>query len=138
MEQYENNYLNDRYKFIYKETINNKYILTKQIGFGSYSNVFSCVLKDNLVNKYAMKILRNNKLIKTSGENELTLLKKLKHPNIMKIHENFTYKNFLIIVMPHNKNLYNFCKSQLYINHYDTCTILMKIASGLDYLKKIV
>lgn len=137
MEQYENNYINDRYKFLYKETINDKYTLTKQIGFGSYSNVFSCVLKNNLINKYAMKILRNNKMMKTSGQNELTLLKKLKHPNIMKIHDNFTYKNFLVIVMPHyNKNLYQFCKAQLYINHYDTCAILMKIANGLDYLKK--
>ena len=138
MEKYENNITNDRYIFKHKEIINDKYVIHKKIGLGSYSNVFLCTsITNNNINNYAIKILRNNKVMKYSGHNELSILKKLKHPNIIKIQDNFVYDSFFMIVMPYYKqNLYQYCKQQLYINHYDTCAILLKITHGLDYLKK--
>ena len=33
-------------------------------------------------------------------------------------------------------NLYQYIRKQIYINHHDTCIILSKICSGLDYLKR--
>jgi serine/threonine protein kinase len=137
MEKYEFNTINDRYIFTHKETINEKYIIQKKIGLGSYSNVFLCMAKNNNINTYAVKILRNNRIMKYSGHNELNILKKLKHPNVMRIIDNFVYDSFFMIVMPYySKNLYQFCKQQIYINHYDTCAILLKITHGLDYLKR--
>ena len=129
---------NDRYSFIPNDFINEKYIVEKKLGYGSYSDVYQAYIGKYPTIKYALKINRKSNYIKKSAHNEIELLKKLKHPNILRLQEEFEHNNYTILVFhAYKKNLYEHIKREIYISHYDTCNILLKITSGLEYLKKL-
>ena len=64
----------------------NKYLIMKELGKGSYAEVFLC--KDETTGEeYAMKIMqRPSKSLQDEIE-EIAIMKKLKHPNIIGLHE---------------------------------------------------
>ena len=72
------------------------------LGSGSYGTVIKVSLIKNPKNIRAMKIISKKNIIKgiqhSKFTDEITILKKLDHPNIMKIYESFVDKdNFYII-----------------------------------------
>ena len=118
------------------ETSNNKYNTIKKIGEGTYGEVLHVSSLKKHQN-YALKMSRKKEVYKTKNVKESCILKRLKHNNIIKIIDTINDNgNYGIILPLYKMNLYQYIRKQIYINHYDTCTILSKISCGLDYLKR--
>jgi serine/threonine protein kinase len=64
---------------------------------------------ESLKNIYAMKILYNSFDQKNTFENEILILKKINHENIIKMIDNYTLKDQLFIILElMNKDLYDY------------------------------
>ncbi|KAJ3320146.1 Serine/threonine-protein kinase PRP4 [Boothiomyces sp. JEL0866] len=85
------------YKTIIGEKIHD-YVISSQLGKGVFSTVFKAT-KDNQI--YAIKIQRNNEIIKKAGEKEIKILKQLnqdENNHIVQLVDSFYYKNHLLLV----------------------------------------
>ena len=112
-----------------------KYIRRRKIGSGTFGTVYE---SKNVIfnNKVAMKIIpkdssMDNELIK----NEIDILKKLSHPNIVRIYEFFeTNVNFCLIneFCPEGE-LYNYINNSK-LNEKQLSVIFYQVFSGLNYL----
>ena len=79
------------------------YILERCIGIGAFSEVFLSKMKDDSSKKFAAKKLERSKIEKSELmkylKNEILILKKLNHPNIVKFESiKKTKKHFYIIM----------------------------------------
>jgi CRP-like cAMP-binding protein/tRNA A-37 threonylcarbamoyl transferase component Bud32 len=64
----------------------NKYLIVKELGRGSYAEV--CLAKDEVSGlEYAMKIMARPAKSLANEIEEIAIMKKLKHPNIVMLHE---------------------------------------------------
>jgi len=118
------------------ETTNNKYNTIKKIGEGTYGEVLHVSTSKKHQN-YALKMSRKKEIYKSKNVKETFILKRLKHNNIIKVIDTINdSENYGIILPLYKMNLYQYIRKQIYINHHDTCIILSKISSGLDYLKR--
>ena len=112
-----------------------KYIRGKKIGKGTFGVVYmakSTIFK-NIV---AMKVIKkrenmNNVLIK----NEIDILKKLSHPNIVRIYEFYESKNnfYLINEYCSGGELYNYINHSK-LNEQQLSVLFYQVFSGLCYL----
>ncbi|KAJ3268032.1 hypothetical protein HDV01_003521 [Terramyces sp. JEL0728] len=85
------------YKTIIGEKMND-YVISLQLGKGVFSTVFKATKQGK---QFAIKIQRNNELIKKAGEKEIKILKQLNHlqnNHIVQLHDSFYYKNHLLLV----------------------------------------
>ena len=114
---------------------NDKYIRGKKIGKGTFGTVYE---SKNIIfnNKVAMKIIpkdyhMDNLLIK----NEIDILKKLSHPNIVRIYEFFESKNCFYIINEFcpNGELYNYINNSK-LDEEQLSVIFYQVFSGLKYL----
>eukprot|EP01123_Difflugia_compressa_P012255 TRINITY_DN517_c0_g3_i1.p1 TRINITY_DN517_c0_g3~~TRINITY_DN517_c0_g3_i1.p1 ORF type:complete len:339 (+),score=27.67 TRINITY_DN517_c0_g3_i1:128-1018(+) len=81
---------NDRAIAMIKSTSNQSlqnYDLHQQIGQGSFSNVYMATLKADPTQKYAVKFVSISKDLAYLIQREVDILKKLNHPNIIKLHD---------------------------------------------------
>ena len=110
-----------------------KYKIIKEIGTGSYGNVFQ--IKHKYTN-LAVKIIKNDRNYKKDALKEIQIIKSLNSPYIVKYLSHFNFKDFLCILQKlYHINLYKYTVNELFIKHIDVCTILINISYGLDYLK---
>lgn len=81
----------------------NSYKFTELIGAGSYAAVFKCQhVKFNKV--FAAKVVEMHKIEDESidvSQSELFALKRLNHPNIIKLYDSFNDKGHLFIILQH-------------------------------------
>ena len=111
-----------------------KYKLWEKIGHGTYANVFKGSCHNN--KHYAFKKMDLIKFGQTV-QSELEILKQLKHPNIIRLLDNYRDDlEHVFVFHLYRDNLYNYLRKQLYVQHFETCSILIEICQGLDYLKK--
>jgi calcium-dependent protein kinase len=112
-----------------------KYIRGKKIGSGTFGSVYES--KNIIFNsKVAMKVIQkdyymDNELIK----NEIDILKKLSHPNIVRIYEFFETKNcfYLVNEFCPEGELYNYINNSK-LNEQQLSVIFYQVFSGLNYL----
>jgi len=112
-----------------------KYIRGKKIGKGTFGTVYE---SKNIIfnNKVAMKIIpkdyhMDNLLIK----NEIDILKKLSHPNIVRIYEFYESNNCFYIInefCPEGE-LYDYINNSK-LNEQQLAVIFYQVFSGLKYL----
>ena len=112
-----------------------KYIRGKKIGNGTFGSVYE---SKNIIfnNTVAMKIIpkdyhMDNLLIK----NEIDILKKLSHPNIVRIYEFYESKNCFYIInefCPEGE-LYNYINNST-LTEQQLSVIFYQVFSGLKYL----
>ena len=111
------------------------YLRGEKIGSGSFGTVY---VAKNIVfnNKVAMKIIpkherMDNQLIK----NEIDILKKLSHPNIVRIYEFYETKNnfYLINEFCNEGELYNYVNKSV-LNEQQLSILFYQVFSGLCYL----
>ena len=112
-----------------------KYIRGKKLGSGTFGIVYEAknILFNNIV---AMKVIKkeksmNNLLIK----NEIDILKKLSHPNIVRIYEFYESKNnfYLINEYCDGGELYNYINKST-LNEQQLSVLFYQVFSGLCYL----
>ena len=118
-----------------------KYSIGKIIGHGAQANVRLCKNKCN-GNSYCMKIYNNifiqNKEKKLAIEKEISILKEISHPNIIKFIEKI-YSNhtiYLILECANGITLKSYMKNQLNqrLNEVKTKKIFIQLISALSYL----
>ena len=121
----------------------NDYQIIKKIGTGSFSNVYSAKLINNIDNEksveYAIKVIStrnlNSKVIENI-ENEIDIMVKIKHDNIITLHESIVSKSHLYIVLEYcdGGDLYKYIKKNGKISEMHTKYFFIKIGKGLYFL----
>ena len=112
-----------------------KYIIGKKIGAGSYGTVYEAT---NIIfkSKVAMKMIIKRENMKPEYiKNEIDILKKLSHPNIVKIYEFYESTNcfYLINEFCDQGELYNYINKST-LNEQQLSIIFYQVFSGLCYL----
>ena len=114
------------------------YVRGKSLGKGAYGNVYES-RNPIFNNKVAMKIIDKNKIeldeINDDIKSEINILKKLSHPNIVKIYEFYESDNCFYIINEHCKGgqLYEYLTKNK-LTEVQLCVIFYQVFSGLIYL----
>ena len=112
-----------------------KYLRGKKLGKGTFGSVYECQNKI-FSNKVAMKIIKKNYLMNNSLiKNEIDILKKLSHPNIVKIYEFYELNDCFYIINEFcpNGELYNYINNST-LDEDQLSVIFYQVFSGLKYL----
>ncbi len=117
------------------------YKVEETLGEGSYGKVYK--VKQRTSNKvYAMKLIRKDIESEESNKsflNEIYILRKLDHPNILKIFEFFSdqkYWYFIMDYLPKGDLFTEICNMKYY-DEYLTAKIMKQIFSCISYLNKL-
>ena len=114
------------------------YVRGKSLGKGAYGNVYES-RNPTFNNKVAMKIIDKNKIeldeINDDIKREINILKKLSHPNIVKIYEFYESDNCFYIINEYCKGgqLYEYLTNNK-LTEAQLCVIFYQVFSGLIYL----
>ena len=113
-----------------------KYKILKRLGDGSYGTVYSVVNNQTGIYAAMKKIekLKENEIDDLEIKNEINILKKLDHPNIVKIYEFYdTLTDFYIVTEYCKKGeLYGYIKN--YYSENQLAVLFYQVFSGLSYL----
>ena len=108
-----------------------KYKPTKMLGSGSFGSVYEA---ENSIfqNTVAMKVIK--KLDEQEIRNEIDILKKLSHPNIVKIYEFYISNSHYYIITEFCKEgeLFSYIKNKY--NEHQLAVLFYQVFSGLWYL----
>ena len=112
-----------------------KYIIGNKIGSGSYGTVYEAT---NIIfkSKVAMKmIIKKENMNSVLINNEIDILKKMSHPNIVRIYEFYESVNcfYLINEFCDKGELYNYINRST-LNEQQLAIIFYQVFSGLCYL----
>lgn len=119
-----------------------KYTIIKKLGNGAFSSVFLVKLKYNNKLCALKRLSKNNDTLRLSFKNEISLLTKLNHPNIVPIINYFETKNFCNIILPYAKygTLETLIEKKLNKSvkfmDDDIKKIILEMSKGIDYLHK--
>lgn len=131
----ENNFNRSSFIKRSKGRIEDKYVIEKKIGEGSYGNVFLC--KKKLTSeKFAVKsILKKQMSLKTLNS-EINTLMLCDHPNIIKIFEIFEDKGTCHIVMENCKGgeLFEYILEKKKIAESEAVLLFKQIMTAINYL----
>uniref|UniRef100_A0A8C2Z1E8 Serine/threonine-protein kinase DCLK2 n=1 Tax=Cyclopterus lumpus TaxID=8103 RepID=A0A8C2Z1E8_CYCLU len=124
-------------RFIPASTISEKYKIGKVIGDGNFAVVKECV-EWSTGKEFALKIIDK---AKCSGkehliENEVAVLRKVKHPNIIMLIEEVDTPSELYLVMELVKggDLFDAITSSAKYTERDACVMVYNLAGALKYL----
>jgi serine/threonine-protein kinase ULK/ATG1 len=115
------------------------YKILKKIGKGSFSNVFKAHKLDDENAFYAIKIvsLKNlsNKIIENI-KNEINIMLKINHENIIKLHETITSHKYIYLIMDYcdGGDLYKFIKKHGKLSEEESKKYFLQISKGLHFL----
>lgn len=116
-----------------------KYILEKEIGTGGFAKVFmGSSAKSN--EKFAIKVIKREQAkeldIMSYVENELRIISRLNHPNIVKVYDIIYTDDSILIVMEYmaNGDLQRFIDDNYCFNIEDQVRIALEILEALAYL----
>jgi hypothetical protein len=128
----------------FKEIINlmpdellNNYEICEEIGYGHYAMVRA--VKDiNTGFVFALKIIDLKKCIGKENmiENELAILRRIKHPNIVKLVEEYKSDDYFYLIMEYLKggDLLEALTAQEKYNEKEAAAIIQNLASAVAYL----
>lgn len=120
-------------------SLSNYYIKKKKIGLGSYATVFHGIEKDIGI-EVAIKRIHVTDIHKISPTitKEIDIMKQLKHPNIIKMHEVIYESDFdnINIIMEYASmgSLHDYLKKNKNISEITSKYFMRQIACGLKYL----
>ena len=114
----------------------------KDLGNGSYGSVYKAknLIMDNIVAIKAIEKVEENIVEDTELKNEITILKSLSHPNIVKIYEFFDTTLYYYLVTEYCKKGELFSYITNVYNERQLSILFYQVFSGLCYLheKKII
>mgnify|MGYP002624591045 CR=1 FL=1 len=116
------------------------YLITKELGKGSYATVKLAIHKNNK-NKYAIKIYSRESLLdpqkRNTIKNEINILKQLDNVNVMKLYEDINTPKFLYLVMEYINGISLLETIKKDKNHYfeekRAIKIFIQIVKGISY-----
>jgi tRNA A-37 threonylcarbamoyl transferase component Bud32 len=116
------------------------YLITKELGKGSYASVKLAVHKNNK-NKYAIKIYSRESLLdpqkRNTIKNEINILKQLDNVNVMKLYEDINTPKYLYLVMEYINGISLLETIKKDKNHYfeekRAIKIFIQIVKGISY-----
>jgi len=114
--------------------ISKEYTLGKTIGKGAYGQVRLAIHKATKQTR-AVKILPKSKIDLPALMNEVNILSKLSHPNIMQIYEIFEDKANMYIVSEYCKGgeLFDIIEKKGNFTEKDACKIMKQLMSAICY-----
>ena len=116
------------------------YVFIKEIGEGNFGKVkLSKLISTN--EKYAIKILNKDKLkaqTKTSKINEIEILSKLKHPNIIHVEKILEDKDNYYIIMEYcsEGELFDYIVNQEKLSEIEASIFFYQLIKGVEYIHK--
>jgi len=118
-------------------SLTNKYEIGNLIGTGNFAVVLECKEKKTK-RKFALKVI-NKECCKGKEkmiDNEVRILRCLRHPNIIRLIEDYTYKSriFYIMELVRGGDLFDAIASSTKYTEQDASGILYNLASALEYL----
>eukprot|EP01120_Amphizonella_sp_Union-15-10_P007059 TRINITY_DN2347_c0_g2_i5.p1 TRINITY_DN2347_c0_g2~~TRINITY_DN2347_c0_g2_i5.p1 ORF type:complete len:295 (+),score=68.61 TRINITY_DN2347_c0_g2_i5:66-950(+) len=116
--------------------IEKSYLLGKKIGRGRFSTVVEATSKkDN--HKYAVKIIEKY-LIHETNKREIDFMKRLEHPNIVKLYEIYESKEiaYIVLELVDGGSLFDRIVEKGYYSEKNAIIIVKQILSAVDYLHK--
>ena len=116
------------------------YKLGKQIGRGAYA-IVKCGIRNDDGNKVAIKIYEKYMITSNQRKNcidrEISILKQLKHPNIVKLYETFDTLTQLLLVMElvNGESLYSYVhsKPEKRLSETEALTLFTQISNAIAY-----
>ncbi|XP_078040319.1 calcium/calmodulin-dependent protein kinase I isoform X2 [Augochlora pura] len=119
-------------------SIENKYILKEMLGTGAFSEVRLAESKDKPGQMFAVKII-NKKALKgkeDSLENEIKVLRRLTHPNIVQLLETFEDKQkvYLIMELVTGGELFDRIVEKGSYTEKDASGLIRQILEAVDYM----
>ena len=113
-----------------------KYKPKKMLGSGSFGSVYEA--KNTIFgNSVAMKVIKkdkDNELDEQEIRNEIDILRKLSHPNIVKIYEFYISENHYYIITEYCKEGELFCYIKNRYSERQLAVLFYQVFSGLWYL----
>ena len=124
---------------------NTNYYIHKQLGFGSYSNIYDIIYsvngsKTNFMRSSSprcVKIFKSSDKYTSCGKREISIMKKINKPNLfVSFFDSFIHEShFCIISNKFDFNLYEYSKSNILCKK-DVKFISKQILKGLIYLRQ--
>ena len=117
------------------------YSFTERIGTGSYGSVYKAHLKTGSRDVVAIKCIKKSGLAKHEVDNivnEISLLKKLKHPHIVVMKDFAWDANYIYIIMDYcgGGDLSQFIRKRSQLSEQTVKLFLQQLAVALKYLRE--
>jgi len=133
----------ERGLFVQEFSVNplEKYEIISILGEGSYGKVFNVKVKDSNIYR-AMKVIKKNRQYNKEEEekilNEIQILKKLDHPNILKVFEFYNTKSYFYIIseLCTGGELFDFIIKQKSFSEKFAANIMKQILSAVQFCHK--
>ena len=141
---YPESYINngENYSSLKEEEIICDFIIKEKLGEGAFGSVRLGINKQTN-EKVAIKILEKNKIKKYEDklriQREIELLKKLRHPNIVRLYSIIeTEKQFILITeYIKGQELFQYILLKKKLSEEEACYYFNQIVSGIEYLHKL-
>ena len=142
-ESYLNNRINiENYTPLNKDEIICEFILREKLGEGAFGSVRLGINKQT-GEKVAIKILEKIKLTRSTDKvrlrREISILKKLRHPNIVQLYSVIETQHQIFLIMEYVKGqeLYQYILLNKKMSEEEACFYFKQIISGIEYLQKL-
>ena len=140
---FENNRINSNEKNakkpVKKNLIKGLYVLGEVIGEGNFG-VVRLANQIKIGEKLAIKIINKNKITKESDiiriKKEISILKKIRHKNIIQIYEVMESNQNIYIAMEicEGKELFDYIIKNKKLKEIEACRIFRQLINGIDYI----
>lgn len=128
-------------QFVVSQTgqFSDRYIRDKKLGSGAYGEVLLCRDKTTGFER-AVKIIKKSTVVSSADDilDEVELVKRLDHPNIMKLFEFFDDKRnfYMVMELYTGGELFDEIISRQRFSEEDAAGVIKQIISGVTYLHK--
>ena len=141
---YPESYINkgENYSSLKEEEIICDFIIKEKLGEGAFGSVRLGVNKQT-GEKVAIKILDKSKIMKYEDkiriEREIEILKKLRHPNIMRLYSIIETDKQILLITEYIKGqeLFQYILLKKKLSEEEACLYFSQIVSGIEYLHKL-
>ena len=123
----------------YKSNYIGEYIINQTLGIGTFSKVKLGINKYTK-EKVAIKLLEKNKITEKSDLErifrEMSIVKTLNHPNIVKTHEIFDNEKYYFMIMDYcpGGELFDYIANKIRLNEEESSFFFYQIINAVEYI----
>lgn len=128
-------------KYVILLDLKDELIVGDVLGQGNFAKVNLCERKSDNPKKFALKTLRKQALYKSKRNiqyllTEIDILRKIEHPNVIKLEETYETSKFIHLLLPYlsGGELYERIKNNGLYRESDAKPLMHNFVSALEYL----